>query len=384
MKITKIKTIDIPFTSWDFHYLNDLLILFGHEGPAKIFKIENCNCKEVKDIGEILRSYGGNFVNTSEICPGIVLFGDYGIGGNIYLVSYNTSTSETSTIGLDLKSSSQKIEFSPNNQFVAIAGDTDKSNIIVFDIKKLSIISQFSGRIPLKWNDESTLIYKKSDEIIKRNIFTGVETTIIEKIEGFSVNSIDVNELGILFSMNQEHEYMRNTYSYTVSKFNDFSRCIYQSFKTDSRTVIYEANCYTDNVKIINNETFLVVHGWHGDNTENGNLYIISMDKNNHLQKIPIANYDSGYGHEGLYTPYSVIQLKNTCIFGLRRRNGKLKIVELSNGTTKELNIDLIDYADNSNHWQNEIFSCKFMFDKDELLLIANQKRHISVIRIEI
>ena len=127
-----------------------------------------------------------------------------------------------------------------------------------------------------------------------------------------------------------------------------------------------------------------MAHGWNGDNTENGNIYVVNLDNNNHTQKKLIGKYDYGYGHEKLYTPYSLIQLNDTYIFALRTRNGELKIIELNNGVTNELNVDLVNYTDNSDHWQNEIYSCKFMLDKDEITLIANQKRHISVFKIEI
>jgi hypothetical protein len=382
MKVEKIKEIEVPFTSWDFHYINNLIVLFGHEAPAKIFNINNGVFEEVMDIGKIFEDKSCGFVNTSEVCDKYVLFGDYFSNG--LFVSYDITNSKIRTFKHELESSLKKIVCSPNNQYAAIANNTNNGNIMLFNIEQQLIEAKFAGQLPCKWNDNENLLFKKSGAIIKRNILTGEESTIIEKIEGFSIDSIDVNKSGILFSTNQEHEYARNSYSYSVSKFNNFSRCFYLLFGTNYKIEIYNANCWTDNVKILNEKTFLLAHGWHGDNAENGNIYSINLDKDNNTKKTFIGTYDSGYGHEELYTPYSLLQLNDSYVFALRTRSGKLKIIELNNGVTNELNADLVYYTDKSDYWNNEIYSCKFQFIDGELMLIANQKRHITVLKIEI
>jgi len=171
----------------------NILLVFGHECPAKIYKSNN-SFKDFKCIWEYekdVKEENISFAQTgSYFKDKFFALGDYGRSGviTIYSISKNISYSFKSiNIKIDY------LEFSPDGKFLAVAsGNTNVCKICIHNLESKENIF-IEGNGPIFWSSENNLFFlKNSSTILKWNPNNSIIDNILilkdETIVNYSLN----------------------------------------------------------------------------------------------------------------------------------------------------------------------------------------------------
>jgi WD40 repeat protein len=301
--------------SWDHYFLPEIsrLIIFGHEGPAILYDTSSATTTEVLNIGRVVSENGGMFVNAAARSDKIAAFADYCSNPNI-LVLADMQSGCSKAIITTVGNAVHKIAFSPRGTLLALGSGTEKSKVCIYDVQNANMVASFDGCEPLSWGDDDTLFYwnRFANSVYCKRINSGTEQSVAPIPSGY-LSAILYCNGNVFFSVNQYHGADYGSELFRISMDDSVQR----SLAKFGAGIEFLSQASKDQV--------VVASAWHGDSEENGKIRLYSLiDNSIHI----VGIFDSGYGHEELYSPYATCSIESDVCFAWRSRRAKVFIAK--------------------------------------------------------
>jgi len=292
------------------HFLfpsQDLLLIYGHECDAKLYKY-NLNTFNF----DCIWTYGER-VNQTHFAQSaarykdkIFALGDYSTGAiTIYDLASNTHytiSPQKSFIG--------QLDFSSDGRFLSIMCGYG-SNSIVYILKLSSrelITVQGSG--PVSWVDDRRIILLRNRTIVVYDVINASEEVLYESCSEITHLTTD----GRLVVYVESDNKVSTIHSGDLNKFTPSS--------------FLRVGCDLEQIDLIGG-SLIIATSWNGSSSDGSKLKLVGLDGELFHEFI----YESGYGHG--YRKYSVLELESSVYFSMTGKNGFVPFFDLSKHNKK-------------------------------------------------
>lgn len=269
--------------AWSHFFVpeQNILLVYGHEHPAKIYKSDEslkqfkCIWEYEKDVKEKVHfAQAGNYFSDKYFA-----LGDYSTGViTIYSIKSGTSYSFKSINGrVDF------IEFSPEGKFLAIAsGNNNIHQICVHNLETRENL-MLAGFGPVLWSAEDTLFFVKDSKQISK--WNAHNLQVDNVIEDEQINKFSLNQRFLIY----------NSQSYDKKS---VVKCL--DFKLSEIFDIYSDDVSIESIELAE-EKIIITTLW--SSAKNPNQLLVIDICGNEIRKL---FYHSGYGQG--YKKYSTFK----------------------------------------------------------------------------